>query len=154
MVYGKKKIILRNVNKKNSHEVKFLQTKIGEKIWGKKEIDHLIGIVGGYGKIIFLDGYSIGFIMARILGDHSEILSMGVCDKHRRRGYGSKLIEELEKNFVKNSVRKCFLEVNINNEAAISLYYSQGFTSIRKIDKYYKRKNIQEDALVLSKAYI
>jgi ribosomal-protein-alanine N-acetyltransferase len=131
-----------------------LQTKIGEKIWGKKEIDHLIGIVGGYGKIIFLDGYSIGFIMARILGDHSEILSMGVCDKHRRRGYGSKLIEELEKNFVKNSVRKCFLEVNINNEAAISLYYSQGFTSIRKIDKYYKRKNIQEDALVLSKAYI
>ena len=92
--------------------------------------------------------------MARILGDHSEILSMGVCDKHRRRGYGSKLIEELEKNFVKNSVRKCFLEVNINNEAAISLYYSQGFTSIRKIDKYYKRKNIQEDALVLSKAYI
>tara|TARA_B100000953_G_C17789538_1_gene348374 strand:- start:25 stop:489 length:465 start_codon:yes stop_codon:yes gene_type:complete len=154
MVYGKKKIILRNVNKKNSREVKFLQTKIGEKIWGKKEIDHLIGIVGGYGKIIFLDGYSIGFIMARILGDHSEILSMGVCDKHRRRGYGSKLIEELEKNFVKNSVRKCFLEVNINNEAAISLYYSQGFTSIRKIDKYYKRKNIQEDALVLSKAYI
>ena len=154
MVYGKKKIILRNVNKKNSREVKFLQTKIGEKIWGKKEIDHLIGIVGGYGKIIFLDGYSIGFIMARILGDHSEILSMGVCDKHRRRGYGSKLIEELEKNFVKNSVRKCFLEVNINNEAAISLYYSQGFTSIRKIDKYYKRKNIQEDALLLSKAYI
>ena len=154
MVYGKKKIILRNVNKKNSHEVRFLQTKIGEKIWRKKAIDHLIDVGGGYGKIIFLDGYSVGFILARILGDHSEILSMGVCNKHRRRGYGSKLIEDLEMSIVKNSVRKCFLEVNINNEVAISLYCSHGFTSIRKIDKYYKRNNIQEDALVLSKAYI
>ena len=154
MVYGKKKTILRNVNKKNSHEVRFLQTKIGEKIWRKKAIDHLIDVGGGYGKIIFLDGYSIGFILARILGDHSEILSMGVCNKHRRRGYGSKLIEDLEMSIVKNSVRKCFLEVNINNEVAISLYCSHGFTSIRKIDKYYKRNNIQEDALVLSKAYI
>jgi len=50
------------------------------------------------GKIIFIDGYGIGFILARILGDHSEILSMGVCDKRRRRRYGSKLIEDLEKN--------------------------------------------------------
>lgn len=92
-----------------------------------------------------------GFVLAQIAADEAEILSLGVALKWQRLGLGRRLIEGLVRAAQRAEVRRLFLEVSNDNEAALRLYRSLDFRRVGLRPKYYKREGAPPvDALVLA----
>lgn len=94
--------------------------------------------------------YPAGFAFARVVNDEGEILSIGVSPRFQRRG----VAETLMKNLLSCAREKCatvlYLEVGIDNEAALKLYNKMRFTTISRRKGYYQRADrSQVDALVM-----
>lgn len=92
-----------------------------------------------------------GFIMAQLAGDEAEILSVGVAMRFQRRGLGQRLIEGLIRAAQRAEARRLFLEVGIDNTAALKLYEKLDFRRVGIRPKYYQRRGeAPVDALVLA----
>ncbi len=94
-----------------------------------------------------LDGKLVGFI-----GGEREtgkklgwVTTLGVLPAYRRRGIALALLARGEEALAMPRIR---LSVRANNEAAIRLYESIGYTQVDRWDKYYVGS---EDALVFEK---
>ena len=84
-------------------------------------------------------------------GDEAEILSLGVAMKWQRLGLGRRLIEGLIRAAQRAEARRLFLEVSIDNEAALKLYQSLDFRRVGVRPKYYQRDGqAPVDALILA----
>lgn len=77
----------------------------------------------------------VGFIHITKLYETMDIVNIVVEEKFRNRGIGNFLIEYVIKLF--NDIESIMLEVNENNNAAISLYEKNGFKIINKRNNYY-----------------
>ena len=94
-------------------------------------------------------------ILSKILSPVREsALVNPVKSKYRNKGIGSLLFKNIESYFVDKRIRRCFLEVNENNNLAINFYKKIGFVYIKKIKNYYKVNNSYQDGLLLQKTYI
>ncbi len=92
----------------------------------------------------------VGFLIASSAADEMEILSIGVATDHTRHGIGKRLINYSLQYSLKNGAKKAFLEVAVDNHAAIALYTDCGFEQAGIRRKYYKRANgVTVDALIL-----
>ena len=92
-----------------------------------------------------------GFIIAQLAGDEAEILSVGVVTKWQRLGLGRRLIEGLVRAAQRAEARRLFLEVSVDNEAALRLYTSLDFRKVGLRPKYYKRPGeTGVDALIMA----
>ena len=56
-----------------------------------------------------------------------RIASIAIMKQHRKRGIGSKLLEECESMLLKNDLTRLSLEVETINEPAIALYSTRGY---------------------------
>lgn len=84
-------------------------------------------------------GDPIGFILTRVLGQEAEILTFAVIPSFQKIGVGRCLLRELLKFLTSVNCSTIFLEVAVDNEAAIALYTSIGFTKVGTRLNYYKR---------------
>lgn len=90
-----------------------------------------------------VDQTIIGFIIG--LSYDSEKLTVGhICTldvsmEHRRRGVGSKLIDEVERIFVKRNISICYLEVSLENLAARNFYRKHEYVEVQALKDYYSR---------------
>ncbi len=92
-----------------------------------------------------------GFVIARIVADEAEILSIGVIQPFQRRGIGEFLIDGLLRAAKSAGARSLFLEVADDNVAAKQLYDATGFKQVGCRKDYYKRRDgTSADALTLS----
>lgn len=92
-----------------------------------------------------------GFVLGRIAADEAEILSIGVAPDWQRRGVGRRMVEGLVRAARRAEVKRLFLEVASDNEAAIALYKGLGFASSGRRRGYYQRTGGKSaDALVLA----
>ena len=82
-------------------------------------------------------GFIIGLIYDTKSGKIGHILTLDVAKKYRRRGVAIKLMEKLEGKFREKTVKECFLEVRIDNEAAKRLYRKLGYAEIACLKDYY-----------------
>lgn len=90
------------------------------------------------------DEYSnIGYIIIQVLENEGDIERIGIVKKYRQRGLGEYL---LKKTLDKYHLVKCFLDVNANNIAAVSLYKKCGFSLIQRRKQYYSDGS---DALIM-----
>lgn len=82
---------------------------------------------------------------------HSVYLAIGISEKSRGKGVGTKLFERLDEWAPENNIRRLELTVMVNNRAGLALYQKMGFTieGIKKnslkvdgeyIDEYYMAK--------------
>ncbi|MDR1826506.1 MAG: GNAT family N-acetyltransferase [Rickettsiales bacterium] len=78
-----------------------------------------------------------GFIVWRVVGDDAEIITIGVRPNARRRGVAIAMIAAMEKELSKKGVSKIFLEVAVDNIAAIKLYEKNAFVRVGRRPKYY-----------------
>lgn len=87
--------------------------------------------------LVYVEDDIKGIVVYDLLYDRVEIEYIIVEDKYRKKGIGSKLIEEIEKSNIKNIT----LEVRESNFTAINFYLSNGFRieTIRK--NYYGNEN-------------
>jgi len=95
-----------------------------------------------------VEGRVVGYVMCRVeVGfgyftplplKKGHIVSLAVLEGYRRRGIGTKLMQEAI-SALKNSygAREVYLEVRVSNEPAIRLYKKLGFREVKRVPAYY-----------------
>ncbi len=95
-----------------------------------------------------------GFVLARVVAEQAEILTLAVHPDARRRGEGRALIHEAEALAQARGAKQMFLEVRDDNTAAKALYESAGYVSAGYRKNYYQAAGRQgSSAIVLKKLF-
>ena len=90
-----------------------------------------------------------GFILCSDLADDIEILTFTVHPRYRQKGLGKSLLQHLQQYAIRHKKKHIFLEVNQQNNAALSLYLKQGFQQTGCRKNYYHEGETTVDALCL-----
>ena len=116
--------------------------------WNKEEFLSCNNMNNVYTYIAKTDNTILGFITIQAIMQDIEILNICVNINCRKRGIGKLLI----KHIMKQNFSTIFLEVNVNNIAAIELYKKVGFQIISTRKGYYFNKltNNKEDAYIMN----
>jgi ribosomal-protein-alanine N-acetyltransferase len=96
------------------------------------------------------DGELLGWAGVRVIGDEAEILTVGVLPAARRQGIGRLLVADLLDHARQRGARQVFLEVRVDNPAALALYGSEGFERIGIRPGYYAGGRV--DAVSMARA--
>ena len=105
-----------------------------------------------------ISGKIIGYIMCKIEHGFSNfkklgfvkkghVVSVAVIDEHRRKGFGSVLVDEAVKGVKTVQGSELYLEVRCSNNDAVKLYEKLGFSIIQRLNSYYRDG---EDAYVMA----
>ena len=100
-----------------------------------------------YLKVLECNEKPIGLLVFNIIIDEAEIEAIYVIPEERKKGFSKALIDYLIEECINKKCAKIFLEVNENNDVAISLYKRYGFKIISIRKKYYGN----DDALIMCK---
>jgi ribosomal-protein-alanine N-acetyltransferase len=93
------------------------------------------------------EGELAGFLVGRESAGDWEIENLAVSSTARRRGFGSRLLDEFMHHARGRNARDVFLEVRESNVAALALYEKSGFCQAGRRKQYYQ--DPCEDALIL-----
>ncbi len=127
-----------------------LQADSFEEAWSAPEIEALLAGPGGFGLAAVEHGRLSGFLIGRAAGGEAEILTVAVEPDFRRGGLGAALVERAAGVAAEAGASCLFLEVAVDNAAALQLYQSAGFSRAGFRPAYYARKDAAAaDALVL-----
>ncbi|MCS6877352.1 MAG: GNAT family N-acetyltransferase [Geminicoccaceae bacterium] len=116
--------------------------------WSRADLAHLLAMPGAFGLIarLFEGGLSgldamrgVGFAIARVVRDESELLSLGVAPPWRRRRIGSALLRAAMERARAAGARVMYLEVAVDNFSAQELYRAHGFERVGLRPDYYQR---------------
>ena len=105
-----------------------------------------------------ISGKMVGYIMCKIEHGFSNfkklgfvkkghVVSVAVIDEHRRKGYGSVLVDEAVKGVKTIQGSELYLEVRCSNNDAVRLYEKLGFSITQRLKAYYRDG---EDAYVMA----
>ncbi|SOD70390.1 ribosomal-protein-alanine N-acetyltransferase [Jatrophihabitans sp. GAS493] len=89
----------------------------------------------------------LGWGGVRVIGKEAEILTVGVVPSARRAGIATLLLRHLLADARRRSADEVFLEVRVDNEAAINLYRREGFADLGRRRGYYDGGRV--DALTM-----
>lgn len=92
---------------------------------------------------------SIGFLLVRVVLDQSDILTLAILPMYHKRGFGQKLVERYLSHLRAQGIRQAFLEVDVNNDAAIKLYKKCQFHEIGTRPDYYEHPDGTRTAALL-----
>jgi len=82
-------------------------------------------------------GFIIGLILRHDERIIARIYTLDVAVKYRRKGLGLRLLDEIERIFVKRGVKICYLEVRKDNVTALELYRRHGYVEVEELKDYY-----------------
>lgn len=82
-------------------------------------------------------GYVVGAIETFRDKDAGHIYSIGVKPEYRGMGIGSRLLEAIERELKEAGAEICYLEVGVNNTAAINLYLKHNYRPLERLKNYY-----------------
>jgi ribosomal-protein-alanine N-acetyltransferase len=91
----------------------------------------------------------VGFVLARLVADEGEILTVAVARSDRRRGIGWLLMDAVLRKLHTERAQSLFLEVDETNAAAIALYRRLGFHEVGQRPAYYAGSRGPTGALVM-----
>ena len=81
-----------------------------------------------------------GFILAEENPPLGHIITLDVAESFRRRGVGTKLLEEMERHFAFKGVESVLLETSVENESGIAFWERHGYRTEAVVKKYYLGK--------------
>jgi len=110
--------------------------------WGTDAIALQLALPGVIGWI----DWRGGMILARVVADEAEVLTLAVAPAARRGGLGTRLLDAAMTLATSRGARTAFLEVSTANAAARALYARAGFTPTGRRPRYYADGT---DALIL-----
>jgi ribosomal-protein-alanine N-acetyltransferase len=108
------------------------------KAWRGDEFEDLLEGAGIYG-FLADDGDPLGVILCRIAAGEVEVLTVGVTPAARRRGVALALMLAGLEVAREAGAAEAFLEVAVDNVAAIALYERMGFARAGLRKAYYDR---------------
>ena len=115
-----------------------------EERWSPAAMGEVIAGPGVFAMIAHACGragerFPAGFAIARVIGEDSELLSIGVIASARRRGIARQLVVGVLGRAGETGARRIFLEVAEDNFAAQGLYRVFGFRLVGRRPDYYRR---------------
>ncbi len=110
--------------------------------WDAVEMARLLAMPGAYGVIATQAQADsgpapAGFLLGRAAAGEAEIISLAVLPGKRQRGIGGALLADFIQQMRAHEVTEIFLEVAVDNAAALSLYRRQGFVPAGMRKAYY-----------------
>lgn len=81
------------------------------------------------------------------LGEQSEVMTIGVAPRHRRRGHGRRMLDHLVTLAREHGAGSVLLEVRASDAGAQALYAAAGFVPLGVRTNYYYAEG--EDAVVM-----
>lgn len=150
------------LNKKLDSETQFLLFEPNERQTTISQQKNSIEKFESNGIIIFVLEYKgelVGFIGGTrqniLRTNHILKISIGILQEYTKKGYGRKLLDEIENWAAKNAIYRIELTVRVDNYNAIKLYKKKGFKlegtkkkSLRinneYFDEYYMYKLLEE----------
>jgi ribosomal-protein-alanine N-acetyltransferase len=91
--------------------------------------------------IVATDGARVaGFILTEENPPLAHIITMDVAEAYRRKGVGSALLAESERNLALRGVRSILLETAIDNEGAVAFWKRHGYRIEAVLKRYYLRR--------------
>lgn len=95
-----------------------------------------------------LNNEIVGFVNYDVIYDKAEIEYIYVIDEYRKKGIATILLNEMIED-IKKECNSITLEVNQNNDRAISFYLKNNFKSISIRKNYYG----SEDAILMQRSW-
>ena len=108
-----------------------------DKAWRDDEFEDLLDGEGIYGFLADHEATPLGVVLCRIAAGEVEVLTVGVTPAARRRGVGQALMVAALAVAREAGVGEAFLEVAVDNDAAIALYGLLGFETAGLRKAYY-----------------
>ena len=96
-----------------------------------------------------LNSYLGGYLLATIIDDEAEILSIGVTPDRQRQGVGKRLLQRFFDYGASQNMAKALLEVAEDNVPALGLYRDFGFAEFGRRKDYYKQGNQKIGAIMM-----
>ncbi len=117
--------------------------------WGAAEFENLLGATGVFGFVIESE-QPAGMILCRLVAGEAEVLTLAVAPEFRGRGLARALMAAALGVARQRGAAEAFLEVAVDNAAAIGLYRALGFSQSGLRRAYYDRGPAgRVDALVM-----
>ncbi len=117
--------------------------------WDEAGMATMFSGAGTYA-FISVDADPSGMVLCRVIGGEAEVLTLAVPPWTRRRGVGVALMDAAMVEARARGAAVMFLEVDVGNAAAVTLYERLGFARAGLRKAYYDRgANGRADALVM-----
>lgn len=141
------------VGKGHAKKMAELHAQCFAKGWSSLEFESFFERSGVFAAVAYGPGQvAVGFVLCWIIEDVCDLLSVGVTPDYRREGVGLKLVEYALDTARDLGAKRMMLEVNVRNEAAITLYEGEGFVRDGLRKSYYSNADgSKSDALRLVK---
>jgi len=109
--------------------------------FSKKQIASLLKNPNSINLLALMDCEIVGFLIALIYEQETQkighIYTLDVAVKARKQGVGLKLLTELEQILREKEVKVCYLEVKVDNSAALRLYRKLGYIKVEFLKGFY-----------------
>lgn len=90
----------------------------------------------------------VAYAVNTLIAGEGELLMIAVAPAEQGKGYGRKLMQQLEAYLEEKNAEQWFLDVRASNFKAINLYESLGFNQAGRRPNYYPTERGSEDALL------
>ncbi len=117
--------------------------------WSAEEIRSLMDGLGAFAFSAGPETSPAGFVLYRITADEAEVLTIATRPDHRRQGVASALLDTALAAALASGAALMFLEVAVDNLAALALYRSRGFEPVGGRPGYYSRPGGPIDAMIM-----
>lgn len=103
------------------------------------DLKHMMSRSGAQTLVLDEDGVICAFLLMDIdrKRKSATLVTLDVHSEHRRKGYASSLLSRSEQILNEHGVTTYVLQVDTQNEGAMSFYRKNGFTVDRLLRKYY-----------------
>ena len=105
--------------------------------YSKKILKHFFTVQGAESLVATEDRQIVGFLLTQENPPLAHITTLDVAESHRRKGIGTLLLEESEKNLQFRGVRTMLLETAITNEAGVAFWQRHGYRIEAVLKNYY-----------------
>jgi ribosomal-protein-alanine N-acetyltransferase len=114
-----------------------------------------MALPGAFGLLAVSAGAPVGFLLAQVLFEEAELLTLGVLPTHRRAGHGCRLLQAGLAEASGRGATRMHLEVAQSNLRAQFLYGRAGFMPAGRRRNYYRQADgTAVDALLLARPLV
>ncbi|WP_193366689.1 GNAT family N-acetyltransferase [Pelagibius marinus] len=110
--------------------------------WSARSLAEVMAMPGVFGLLAVTGGREksapAGFLLARVLFEEAELLTLGVLPERRRAGLGDRLLQAGLAEAGRRGARRMTLEVAADNAGAQALYRGAGFAVAGRRRNYYR----------------
>lgn len=105
--------------------------------YSKITLRWFLGLAGAECLVAETRGKICGFILAEEHPPLAHIITIDVIEAERRNGVGSALLQAIETNLARHSVRIIVLETATNNAAGVAFWQKHGYRVEGVLKRYY-----------------